>query len=150
MTTENRIIPTCTYAAAEAALYGEGRRPCPQLADTCLAAGNGYVSIEWQKQELACVFPGNFVVVLLPGDLPLPGVVKRLAALFPPDANIHIDERSGQPFAVATVGGTAYTLATGSVLNFYPWACNEPSMLADRLADMENAVRFARRKAGLA
>lgn len=144
-----RILTTCTYAAAEAGLYGEGRYPCRGFADTFLAAGNGYVALEWQGKELVAFFPGNFVVVLLPGDLPLPGVVERLAALLPPDANVHIDERAGQPFALATIGDTAYTLATGSVLNFYPWVCNEPALLGDRLADIENAVRFARRKAGV-
>ena len=50
---------------------------------------------------------------------------------------------------MATVGGTAYTLTTGSIVNFPPWACNEPALLADRLADTENAVRFARRKSGV-
>ena len=90
--------------------------------------------------------------VLLPDDLPLPGIVERLAALLPPETALRIDTRAGSPrgFAVLSVGGTAYTLATGSLFNVYPWACHEPAMLADRLADIENAVRFARRKAGFA
>jgi hypothetical protein len=148
-TASPRILPTCTFTAAEAGLYGEGRRPCPPFADTFLAAGNGYVSLEWRGKELACVFPGNHVVVAFPEGLPLPGVVERLAALLPDDASLHIDDRSCHPVAVATVGGTAYALATGSLLNFYPWAANEPALLGDRLADFENAVAKARRLAGV-
>ncbi len=146
----NRILPTCTFVAAEAGLSGQDRRwLLPMFTDTCLVAGNGYVALEWRGQELAAVFPGNHVVLALPDDLPLPGIVERLAALLPAETAIQIDNRAGgaRGSAVLSVGGTAYTLATGSMFNFYPWACNEPATLDDRMADIENAFRYARRKA---
>lgn len=147
-----RILPTCTYAAAEAALCGRGRCFCPQFADTYLEQSNGYVGLVWRGKELFCVFPNDDIVFALP-DLPLPGVVERLAAALPEDACPHIDDRSGKPFLVVTVGGpvagTAYTLCPGTIANFYARGCNHPHRLDNELAAKEQSVAKALRLAGV-
>ena len=136
----HRILPTCTHAAAEASLYGRGRCPCPQFPDTCLEQNNGYIGLVWRGKELLRIFANDDCVFNVPPDLPLPGIVERLAAALPENAHPHIDDRSGKPFLVISVNGptgpdtgTAYTVCPGTIANFYPRGCNHPHRLADEL-----------------